>query len=106
VSVAKFGYKAGRGARKRSSRAAYGGFDMVNARPGRLQEDGQKALLLMEQALQLLDRCDPALDVGAHLDLAICRLRERLQPGSGALEVYEAASEWSDPKSVPSSGNS
>jgi len=32
----------------------------------------------MEQALELLDRCGDGLDVGPHLDLAICRLKERL----------------------------
>lgn len=52
---------------------------MVKGRPGRLQEDGQTALSLMEQALGLLDSCDSALDVGAHLDLAICRLRDHLR---------------------------
>jgi len=29
----------------------------------------------MEQALDLIDRCSGASDVGAHLDLAICPLR-------------------------------
>jgi hypothetical protein len=30
----------------------------------------------MKTALELLDRSDDAHDVGAHLDLAICRLSE------------------------------
>jgi len=45
---------------------------------GTLQEEGVAALNLMERALELLDRCDAAMDVGAHLDLAICRLREAI----------------------------
>ena len=43
-----------------------------------LEGNAAAALSLMEQALALLDREDFALDVGAHLDLAICRLREIL----------------------------
>lgn len=40
------------------------------------------ALNLMERALQLLDDGGCSADVGAHLDLAICRLRDIL-PESG-----------------------
>ena len=47
---------------------------------GSFERDGAEALNLMEQALALLDDCDPAGHVGAHLDLAICRLREMLDP--------------------------
>ena len=36
----------------------------------------RKALGLMEDALDLLDGADCSADVGAHLDLAICRLRD------------------------------
>lgn len=36
------------------------------------------ALSLMETALSLLDKADAAFDVGAHLDLAIHRLKEVL----------------------------
>ncbi|QIK79629.1 hypothetical protein G7077_12660 [Sphingomonas piscis] len=35
-----------------------------------------EALALMESALALLDEADEALDVAAHLDLAVHRLRE------------------------------
>ena len=42
---------------------------------GSIQSEGAEALKLMEEALELLDRCDGAADIGAHLDLAICRLR-------------------------------
>jgi len=37
------------------------------------------ALYQMEQALSLLDTCGAPGDIGAHLDLAMCRLREHLQ---------------------------
>lgn len=45
-------------------------------RPGTLRHEGLAALTLMQEALDLLDRCSGAAAVGAHLDLAICRLRE------------------------------
>jgi hypothetical protein len=38
-------------------------------------EDLQHALSLMETALEVLDKADGALDVAAHLDLAIQRLK-------------------------------
>lgn len=38
--------------------------------------DYDDALQLMERALVLIDRPDGPLDVGAHLDLAISRLKE------------------------------
>ena len=40
--------------------------------------DPAAALALMERALELLDRSDCSLEVGAQLDLAICRLRSVL----------------------------
>jgi len=40
--------------------------------------EAQSALALMEEALELLDRTDYTLEIGPHLDLAICRLRESL----------------------------
>ena len=44
------------------------------------QHDGLAALSLMEEALRLLDRCGGALEAGADLDSAICRLRDYLGP--------------------------
>jgi len=43
---------------------------------GRLDREGIAALTHMEEALVLLDGCGDGSDVGAHLDLAICRLRD------------------------------
>lgn len=37
-----------------------------------------EAMLWMQQALQLLDETDAPADIGAHLDLAIARLREAM----------------------------
>lgn len=54
-----------------------------------LQRDGAVALRLMEEALQRLDRCETAFDVGAHLDLAICRLRELFDSGLSVTSEYE-----------------
>ena len=42
------------------------------------QEQLAKALAHMESALQLLDDADASADIGAHLDLAIWRLRESM----------------------------
>ena len=36
----------------------------------------QSALSNMESALQILDNADAPPDIGAHLDLAICRLKD------------------------------
>ena len=41
--------------------------------------DLRHALSLMETALSLLDRTERALDVGAHLDLAIHRLKDLIE---------------------------
>jgi hypothetical protein len=38
------------------------------------------ALSLMQEALELLDRSGCTLELGAHLDLAICRLQASLGP--------------------------
>jgi hypothetical protein len=51
---------------------------------GSLQLEGTAALSLMEHALDLLDRCDVPIDIGAHLDLAICRLREAIHSAGPA----------------------
>lgn len=45
----------------------------------RLDREGVAALDHMEGALELLNGCEGAWDVGAHLDLAICRLRDLLE---------------------------
>ena len=42
-----------------------------------------EALRLMEQAIAILDSCDPDGGVAPHLDLAICRLKDRLGVGRG-----------------------
>jgi hypothetical protein len=52
---------------------------------GLLEREGVAALDHMEQALDLIDRCSGASDVGAHLDLAICRLRDLI--GGNGIEV-------------------
>lgn len=50
---------------------------MCNTETGS-NSDPAAALALMEQALELLDRSDQAMEVGAQVDLAICRLRSIL----------------------------
>ena len=48
------------------------------------QQQLLSALGHMETALKLLDEVDAPADIGAHLDLALCRLRERLEKLSSA----------------------
>lgn len=52
---------------------------MGQLKQGTLEEEGAAALKMMEQALELLDCCEDVFDVGAHLDLAICRLRDAME---------------------------
>src|SRR6476646_6843040 len=42
----------------------------------------EEARLLMERALALLDETDAPAEIGAHLDLAICSLRETIGEAS------------------------
>ena len=51
---------------------------MNDSASGTLEREGVGALAHMEEALELLDGCNAPADVGAHLDLAICRLRDVL----------------------------
>lgn len=59
----------------------------------RLDREGVAALNHMEGALELLNGCNGAWDVGAHLDLAICRLRDLLQ--SNGIQVAPRPTEES-----------
>lgn len=43
------------------------------------QEKLQNALLCMDAALQLLDDANAPAHIGAHLDMAICRLKDSLR---------------------------
>lgn len=48
------------------------------------RNEGATALRLLEDALEVLDRMDSPAEIGAHVDLAIQRLREVLsQAGAG-----------------------
>lgn len=49
------------------------------------KEKLEKALICMEAALHLLDDADAPADIGAHLDLSICRLQEILPVSSSDL---------------------
>lgn len=66
---------------------------------GRLDREGVAALAHMDDALRLLDRCD-ALDVGVHLDLAICRLRAILE--QSGIPVAPRPSQMQPPPDQPS----
>lgn len=48
------------------------------------EREGAAALAYMEKALELLDTLDLGVEAAAHLDLAICRLRDALQPPTDA----------------------
>jgi hypothetical protein len=43
-----------------------------------------KAMVLMEEALSILDELAGFGESAAHLDLALCRLREKVDPGGAA----------------------
>lgn len=52
------------------------------------------ALGLMRQALSVLDKTEAPPDIGAHLDLAICRLEDAVAdeiPTGGAFPVADAS---------------
>jgi hypothetical protein len=51
---------------------------MSKSEGGSLEREGYAALAHMEAALQLLDSFDLPVEVNAHLDLAISRLRDAL----------------------------
>ena len=53
-------------------------------------ESLERARTLMRGALDLLDGCDAPADIGAHLDLAICRLDEALAIRTSSKEVPAA----------------
>jgi hypothetical protein len=50
---------------------------------GPLEQDGIAALAHLEKALALLDKLDLPIEVAAHVDLAIHRLRATLQQEAG-----------------------
>ena len=52
---------------------------MSQSTPELRHSNGLKALALLEEALETLDAADLPENIGAHVDLAICRLRELLQ---------------------------
>jgi len=62
------------------------------------QQKLQDALNHMEVALQLLDEADCSPDVGAHLDLALCRLKDVLpQPGPDVIPPQsEPPAAWTE----------
>jgi hypothetical protein len=55
---------------------------MSESSGGALDRQGIEALAYMEKALELLDTFEPGVEVAAHLDLAICRLRDALARGA------------------------
>jgi hypothetical protein len=50
----------------------------------------QKALSYMEVALELLDGAEAPAEIGAHLDLALCRLREVVGDAEGQISGASA----------------
>jgi hypothetical protein len=66
------------GSRPLGFSAALGAMGMRMDKDGSkaLHRDGPEALSRMEEALELIDRCEGTAEIGAHLDLAICRLRD------------------------------
>lgn len=48
----------------------------LKAKPN--ESDAMSALALLQEALSILDRAEAPAEIGAYVDLAISRLRERL----------------------------
>ena len=65
------------------------------------ENDARTALVLMEEALAVLDRLDMQIEVAAHLDLAICRLREALQSATDSSLQFKTAERQRYPDSFP-----
>jgi hypothetical protein len=64
---------------------------------GEQEQQLRNALSLMRNALQLLDESECPAEVGAHLDLAICRLCDLLpQSGSGVALDPEPPATFAD----------
>lgn len=55
----------------------------------------RKAAMQMECALQLLDETDASADIGAHLDLALCRLRDALPASTNRVGQVSSSQERS-----------
>ena len=65
------------------------------------ENDARAALVLMEEALAVLDRLNTEVEVAAHLDLAICRLREALQSATGGGVQFKTAGRQHSPDTSP-----
>ena len=52
---------------------------MSQSIPQERRPDALSALDHLEKALQILDAVDAPANIGAHVDLAICQLRDALQ---------------------------
>jgi hypothetical protein len=52
---------------------------MSTSKEGSLEREGAAALALIEQALELVDSFEAPEEIGAHLDIAISRLRDALR---------------------------
>lgn len=59
---------------------------MSESRTDRKEPDAANALALLEEALSILDRLDMPAEIGGHIDLARCRLRDHLGLPSADLE--------------------
>lgn len=57
------------------------------------KDDAEAALALLEQALDLIDRFDGPGEVGAHVDLAIHRLRDAIPDEEAAGEQASTPAE-------------
>ena len=57
-----------------------------------------KAWLHMQAALKLLDQVDAPADIGAHLDLAICRVEAAISPDGLIAETFVLESRLPAPR--------
>lgn len=67
---------------------------MQNVEPPEPGEGLEKALSYMEVALEALDEAGAPADISAHLDLAICRLREAISEAEVQPSPLSQKSSW------------
>ena len=84
-----------RGDAKRVVSSVAMGVRMSKTSDGTLQREGVDAFVRMDEALQLLDRCEGAAAIGAQLDLAISRLEEMLNHAGVATPPRQSSQDLS-----------
>jgi hypothetical protein len=62
---------------------------MSGSAEGTGEPDAHEALALLEKSLSILDQLGVPAEIGANVDLAICRLRERIGLPAAGPEQFD-----------------